>query len=124
MSFTEAIRSAFQNYVNFSGRAARSEYWYWFLFAILMSVVSGVIDFVLFPRANVSPIETLVGLALILPGLAVTIRRLHDLDRRGWWIFLPLIPLIGLIWLIVWLCTRGTVGPNRFGPDPLGAPAP
>ena len=124
MTFTEAIRSGFQNYVNFSSRAARSEYWYWVLFAILMSIVSGVIDRVLFPHANVSPINTLVGLALILPGLAVTIRRLHDLDRRGWWIFLPLIPLIGMIWLIVWLCTRGTIGPNRFGPDPLGAPAP
>ena len=120
MTFTEAIRSGFQNYVNFSSRAARSEYWYWVLFAILMSIVSGVIDRVLFPHANVSPIETLVGLALILPGLAVTIRRLHDLDRRGWWIFLPLIPLIGMIWLIVWLCMRGTIGPNRFGPDALG----
>jgi uncharacterized membrane protein YhaH (DUF805 family) len=120
MTFTEAVKSGFQNYVNFSSRAARSEYWYWLLFAILMSIVSGVIDFVLFPRANVSPINTLVGLALILPGLAVTIRRLHDLDRRGWWIFLPLIPLIGFIWLIVWLCMRGTIGPNRFGPDALG----
>jgi uncharacterized membrane protein YhaH (DUF805 family) len=120
MGFTEAITSGFRNYVNFSGRAVRSEFWYWVLFAILASIVAGLIDLALFGVEGSSPINSLVGLALFLPGLAVSVRRLHDLDRSGWWILLGLIPLVGIIILIVWYCQRGTVGVNRFGPDPLG----
>jgi uncharacterized membrane protein YhaH (DUF805 family) len=120
MNFTQAITSGFQNYVNFSGRAVRSEFWYWVLFAIIVSVVAKLIDLALFSSSDLSPISALVGLALFLPGLAITVRRLHDGDRSGWWILLNLIPLIGAIVLIVWYCTRGTIGPNRFGPDPLG----
>jgi uncharacterized membrane protein YhaH (DUF805 family) len=120
MGFTEAITSGFRNYVNFSGRAVRSEFWYWVLFAILASIVAGLIDLALFGIEGSSPINSLVGLALFLPGLAVSVRRLHDLDRSGWWILLGLIPLVGIIILIVWYCQRGTNGPNRFGPDPLG----
>jgi uncharacterized membrane protein YhaH (DUF805 family) len=123
MSFTQAIANGFQNYVNFSGRAARSEFWYWFLFAVLVSIVAGIIDAVLFSSSGLSPVSGLIGLALILPGLAVSVRRLHDLDRSGWWILLGLIPLIGGIILLVWDCMRGTIGPNRFGPDPLGGVA-
>jgi uncharacterized membrane protein YhaH (DUF805 family) len=123
MGFTQAIASGFQNYVNFSGRAARSEFWYWFLFAVLVSIVAGVIDAVLFSSSGLSPISGLVGLALILPGVAVSVRRLHDLDRSGWWIFLGLIPLVGGIILLIWYCMRGTIGSNRFGPDPLGGVA-
>ncbi len=119
MTFTEAIASGFRNYVNFTGRAARSEFWYWVLFAILASIAAGLIDLGLFPGSQISPINTLVGLALFLPGLAVSVRRLHDLDRSGWWVLLIFIPLIGLIVLIIWNCMRGTPGPNRFGPDPL-----
>jgi uncharacterized membrane protein YhaH (DUF805 family) len=120
MGFTEAITSGFRNYVNFSGRAVRSEFWYWVLFAILASIVAGLIDLALFGIEGSSPINSLVGLALFLPGLAVSVRRLHDLDRSGWWILLGLIPLVGIIILIVWYCQRGTNGPNRFGSDPLG----
>jgi uncharacterized membrane protein YhaH (DUF805 family) len=124
MNFSEAIRSGFQNYVGFSGRAARSEYWYWQLFFCLVGIASALIDLALFPSLNVSPINTLAELALLLPTLAVSVRRLHDLDRIGWWLLIVLIPLIGAIWLLVWFCTRGTVGPNRFGPDPLAGAAP
>ena len=60
-----------------------------------------------------------MGLALFLPGLAVSIRRLHDLGRSGWYFLLILIPLIGTIILLIWFCMRGTVGPNQYGPDPL-----
>ena len=120
MGFTEAITSGFRNYVNFSGRAVRSEFWYWVLFAILASIVAGLIDLALFGVEGSSPINSLVGLALFLPGLAVSVRRLHDLDRSGWWILLGLIPLVGVIILIVWYCKRGTIGANRFGADPLG----
>jgi uncharacterized membrane protein YhaH (DUF805 family) len=76
-----------------------------------------IIDWVL----GVYLISSLFGLAVFLPGLAVAIRRLHDLDRTGWWILLSLIPIVGWIILIIWDCTKGTNGPNRFGPDPLAA---
>jgi uncharacterized membrane protein YhaH (DUF805 family) len=124
MNFVDAIKSGFHNYVRFSGRAARSEYWYWLLFCILIGIVSVLIDAVLFPHSDVGPINTIAELIVLLPTLAVSIRRLHDLDRSGWWFLLVLIPIIGGIWLFVWFCMRGTIGPNRFGPDPLGAAAP
>jgi len=121
MGFTDAISSGFRNYVNFSGRAVRSEFWFWVLFAIIASVVAKLIDFALFPSSDVSPINSLVGLALFLPGLAMSVRRLHDIDRSGWWILLVLIPLIGAIILIIWYCQKGTTGSNRFGSEaPVG----
>jgi uncharacterized membrane protein YhaH (DUF805 family) len=120
MNFDQAITAGFQNYVNFSGRAIRSEFWYWFLFVVLVVIASSVIDAVLFSELELSPISTLAGLALILPGIAISIRRLHDLDRSGWWYLLVFVPLVGGIILLIWNCMRGTVGPNRFGPDPLG----
>jgi uncharacterized membrane protein YhaH (DUF805 family) len=123
MNFTQAIQSGFQNYVGFSGRAVRSEYWYWYLFFVLVAIASALIDFALFPRVDISPVNTLAELALLLPSVAVSVRRLHDLDRTGWWLLIILIPLIGAIVLLVWFCMRGTVGPNRFGPDPLGGAA-
>ena len=122
MNFGQAIASGFKKYVDFTGRAARSEFWFWTLFAVLASIAGGAIDFVLFPDVLASPVQSIVGLVLFLPGLAVSIRRLHDIDRTGWW-FLLVFTVIGLIVLLVWNCMRGTLGPNRFGPDPLaGAP--
>jgi uncharacterized membrane protein YhaH (DUF805 family) len=115
MGFGEAIQSGFSNYVNFSDRAIRSEYWFWLLFAIIVAIVTGFIDAVI----GVPLTNTIFALATFLPGLAVSVRRLHDLDRSGWWLLLGLIPLVGAIILIVWFCTRGTVGANRFGADPL-----
>ena len=64
-----------------------------------------------------SAVETLVSLVLICPAISVAVRRLHDLDRSGWWFWIVLIPLVGWIILLVWDCTRGTPGPNRFGPE-------
>jgi uncharacterized membrane protein YhaH (DUF805 family) len=66
------------------------------------------------------PVHSLASLALFLPGLAVSVRRLHDLDRTGWWLLIILTG-IGLILLLIWFCLRGTTGPNRYGPDPLAA---
>ena len=123
MNFADAVKSGFQNYVTFSGRAARSQYWYWALFCILVGIGSVVIDAALFPQSYMRPVNAIAELVLFLPTLAVSIRRLHDLDRSGWWFLLIFVPLIGGIWLLVWFCMRGTVGPNRFGPDPLGAAA-
>ena len=118
MQFQEAIQSGFRNYVGFSGRAARSEYWYWVLFAVLVAIVSGILDGAIFPYAIPQPFSAITSLVLLLPGIAVSVRRLHDLDRTGWWILISL-TIIGIILLIVWFCMKGTGGPNRFGPDPL-----
>jgi uncharacterized membrane protein YhaH (DUF805 family) len=115
MNFGEAIKSGFSNYVNFGGRAVRSEFWFWALFTIIGTAIAAGLDFAIF---NAPALFYFVfTLVIFLPGLAVTIRRLHDLDRPGWWFLLIAVPLIGVIVLIVWFCTRGTSGPNRFGPD-------
>jgi uncharacterized membrane protein YhaH (DUF805 family) len=118
MGFVDSISSGFSNYVTFSGRSVRSEYWYWTLFALLAGLASGLVDGAIF--GGPGPINGLVSLALFLPGLAVSVRRLHDLDRSGWWLLL-ILTIVGGILLLVWYCMRGTVGPNRFGADPLAA---
>jgi len=120
MNFQQAVQSGFSNYVNFRGRASRSEFWWFQLFLLLGGVVAALLD--LFANTNLlggSPLATLFWLATIIPDLAVTVRRLHDTDSSGWWILLGLIPFIGIIVLIVWWCRQGRRGYNRFGPDPL-----
>ena len=117
MGFGDAIKSGFSNYVNFSDRASRSEYWYWVLFTILAEIVTSIVDYAIGYQVTTS----LFGLAVFLPGLAVAIRRLHDLDRSGWWFLLAFIPIVGWIILIIWYCSRGSEGQNRFGPDRLAA---
>jgi uncharacterized membrane protein YhaH (DUF805 family) len=119
MDFWQAIVSGFKNYVGFSGRACRSEYWYWVLAMIILSIICGIIDYAAFGDNEYGPVQSIVGLATFLPSLAIGIRRLHDIDRTGWWTLI-VFTIIGLFLLIYWACTRGTSGPNRFGPDPLG----
>jgi uncharacterized membrane protein YhaH (DUF805 family) len=125
MGFGEAISSGFSNYVNFSSRAARSEYWFWALFFALVYLVTAIIDVLIMSAGNggIGVLSGLAALALFLPSLAVTIRRLHDLDRSGWWVFLGFVPLVGGIILLIWYCSKGTDGSNRFGPDPLAGHA-
>jgi uncharacterized membrane protein YhaH (DUF805 family) len=126
MSFFEAIGSGLRNYASFSGRAVRSEYWYFVLFLLIVGIVAELLDFFLFPLQmvfqGIGPLHILSSLALLLPSIAVSVRRLHDIDRTGWWALLYLTG-IGTLWLIYWACRRGTVGPNRFGPDLTPAPA-
>ena len=121
MNFFEAISSGFSNYVNFSGRSSRSEYWFWTLFVILVVIVTSVIDYMITQGFGFSPITLIAELVFFLPGLAVSVRRLHDRDKSGWFLLLIFIPLVGAIILLIWYCQRGTIGPNRFGPDPLEA---
>jgi uncharacterized membrane protein YhaH (DUF805 family) len=114
MGFTQAISSGFQNYVNFSGRACRSEYWFWTLFVVLVTIVANILDsFATFGAASL-----ITGLGLLLPGLAISVRRLHDIDRTGWWLLLILTG-IGAIVLLIFACLPGTEGPNSYGADPL-----
>jgi uncharacterized membrane protein YhaH (DUF805 family) len=122
MTFFEAISSGFRNYVGFSGRASRSEFWYWILFTVLVSIVTSIIDLEVLSSSSISPFSSIWSLVTFLPSLAMGVRRLHDTDRSGWWWLLSFIPLIGIIVLIVFWCSEGTRGPNRFGLDPLGEP--
>jgi len=114
MNFTQAIQSGFGNYVTFSGRAPRSEYWYWALFTFVAQIVANVLD----AGIGMGLVSGLLSLALLLPSIAVGVRRLHDIDRTGWWLLIAFTG-IGIILLIVWACIKGTEGANRFGPDPL-----
>lgn len=114
MNFQESVVTVFRNYANFNGRAARSEYWWFALFSFLISAILSVVD-------GSGMLPAVWSLVVLLPSLAVGARRLHDIDRSGWWLLIMLIPLIGIIVLIWFFVTRGTAGPNRFGADPLGA---
>jgi uncharacterized membrane protein YhaH (DUF805 family) len=118
MNFWQAIKSGYSNYVNFSSRAIRSEYWYFVLFTSIASFVTAMIDLTLFSDSGMSPLNSIFGLVTFLPSLGLMVRRLHDIDRTGWWILLALTG-IGVFVLIYWACKRGTPGPNRFGPDPF-----
>lgn len=107
MGFGEAVRSVFSKYATFSGRASRSEFWYFMLFYLLAVVFLQILG-----AGNAA---ALLPLALFLPTLAVQVRRLHDIDKSGWWALIQLIPLIGTIVLIVFMCTAPAPGPSRFG---------
>jgi uncharacterized membrane protein YhaH (DUF805 family) len=118
MDFQTAVRTCFNKFATIQGRAARAEYWYFFLFYLIAIFASGVLDAVLFRHHANGPLSTLAWLVLLLPWLAVAVRRLHDRDRSGWWLLLHFVPVVGQIVLIVWFCLPGTPGPNRFGPPP------
>ena len=115
MSFSEAIKDGFDHYTNFRGRASRPMFWYWILFAVLAGIAANILD-ALFGSYPV--FSAIVGLGLLLPGLSVGIRRLHDTNRTGWWILIELIPLIGIIVLIVFWVQESDAGSNDYGPPP------
>jgi uncharacterized membrane protein YhaH (DUF805 family) len=119
MDFSQAIKTCLNKYATFSGRAQRSEYWYFFLFLVIANIVASVLDSVIF--GDIPVLYLIATLALLVPSIAAGVRRLHDTDKSGWWLLLGLIPFVGAIVLIVLLCQRGTVGTNQFGPDPLQA---
>ncbi len=111
----------FENYANFNGRARRSEYWWFILANIIIAVIAMVIDNVAgitFGKIPYGPVYVLYALAVFLPGLAVSVRRLHDVGKSGWFYFIILIPLVGAIWLLVLFFTEGNQGENQYGPDP------
>ena len=113
-----------KKYIVFDGRARRKEYWMFILFNFIIAVVLNVI-FIIAVVLNVidyilgaAILGSLYGLAVFLPSLAVQVRRLHDINKPWYWIFITLIPLVGAIWMIVLMATEGTRGDNDFGPDP------
>ncbi len=146
MTFRQAVISALYYYATFQGRASRSALWYFVLFCFLCSLIAGMLDFALFHQkmvaANGAVLFTtpqrfgwLPTVLFFIPNLSLTVRRLHDTDHSGWWVLLNMVPyalvvgtgnplwglvaLITSILMLVFLCSRGTRGDNRFGPDPL-----
>lgn len=107
---------ALKKYAVFDGRATRKEYWLFVLLYIILIIVFSVLDVLL----SSSIFVVLVPLALLIPQLAVIVRRLHDINCSGWWILLALVPLLGSIILFVMMLIDGTKGKNRFGDDPKG----
>jgi uncharacterized membrane protein YhaH (DUF805 family) len=118
-----------KKYAVFNGRARRKEYWYFFLINFIIGVVLGVLSAVLARSASdsgsmspvssvISCISSIYSLAVLLPGLGVGIRRLHDIGKSGWWLLIGLIPLIGEIWLLVLAATDSQPGDNQYGPNP------
>ena len=119
MGFGEAVQSVFSKYATFSGRARRSEYWY---FVLLQVIVTAVLNGLYSATESVafSAILVLFDLALLVPSLAVCWRRLHDIGRSGAYYFFVLIPLVGWILLLVWMCQASQPGANQYGPNPKG----
>lgn len=116
-TFGDSVRNVFNNYANFSGRARRREYWWFALFAFISGLATATLDGFLFPGNDVSPINSLLTLGLIIPNFAVGARRLHDIGKSGWWQLILLIPLIGVLVLIYWNIQKSDPGPNEHGPE-------
>jgi uncharacterized membrane protein YhaH (DUF805 family) len=114
-----------RKYADFSGRARRKEYWVYTLFTILISIVLAIVDEVAGlnkATQGLSPLSNLYGLLVLIPGLAVSVRRLHDTGKSGWSLLIVLIPIIGAIILLVYMVRSGDPGPNQYGPDPKATP--
>lgn len=112
---------ALSNYTNFKGRATRMEYWMYCLVTAIISFILSILDSAfIVPETGVPVLTWIYALAVLLPGIAIVIRRLHDTDRSGWWYLIAFIPIVGCIVLIVFMCLDGTVGKNRYGLDPKG----
>ncbi len=132
MEFMPAVKKCMRDWITFSGRAPRSEYWWFTLFNVIVSFVAqlglvalgavlsqaGGFGSIIMAVISIAALVFLVFLAIA--GISAVVRRLHDKDKSGWWYWIALVPIVGVILLLVWFCQRGTVGPNRFGEDPLG----
>lgn len=115
-----------KKYAVFSGRARRSEYWYFVLFNIIISIALGVIDGItgtFSQEAGMGLLGTIYTLAVLIPGLAVSVRRLHDTERSGWWLLIALVPLVGAIVLLVFMVQDSKTEQNQYGENPKAAVA-
>lgn len=117
---------AFKRYAEFSGRSTRKEFWYFQLFNFLVAMALAFMLMIWNQNEIVILVNTLIllayTLAVFIPSIAVTVRRLHDTGRSGWWYFISWIPLIGGIILLVFLIERGDAGANEYGPAPASVP--
>ena len=116
MNIQTAVKTCFVKYATFSGRASRSEYWFFYLFTIIASIVTWVIDTMLlgYSAEDTGAISLIFQIIIILPSIAVGARRLHDIGKSGWWQLL-ILTIIGIILLIVWFATIGSSKKNNYG---------
>jgi uncharacterized membrane protein YhaH (DUF805 family) len=110
-----------KKYVDFSGRARRAEYWMFVLISTLISIGLSIVDSIL---GSGGILEGIYGLAVLLPGIAVAVRRLHDTNRSGWWLLIGLIPILGWIALLIFLIQDSDPGDNKYGANPKGVAGP
>ena len=110
VSFSDAISLAFKNYLNFKGRSTRAEYWWFFLFTFTLSIVTQIID----SFSSLGVTNFISSLIVLLPSLAVGVRRLHDIGKSGWWLLLWFAVIVGWVILLVW-SVRKSDGPNKYG---------
>ena len=125
--FIDTIKN---RYAKFDGRASRSEYWFYTLFYLIIAIVAGMLDtFLINPMLGATPqeageggiLQIVLALALLIPSIAIGIRRLHDIGKSGWWLLVGLIPIIGALVLIYFYVTDSQAGSNQFGENPKGA---
>lgn len=121
VDFVEAVKLGLRNYVNFNGRSSRGAYWWWVLAIIIISIATSILDMVLFPSMLADlygngPINIIASLVLLIPNIAVGVRRLHDGGHSGWWLLISF-TIIGIFLLLFWYCQPGERKENRFGPD-------
>lgn len=132
MSFGDAIKSFWTNYVNFKGRARRSEYWFIALFLFLTNLGATIVDGAVFSdnldaffaTGGWGPVGLLWALAALLPSLSVLVRRLHDTDRSAWWLLIGLVPFAGVIVLFVFSVMDSSPGENKYGRSPKEVSSP
>lgn len=130
MGFGDAVRSCFDKFLTFSGRARRSEYWWFVLFTIVGGIIASLIDHALFGSVVLETADSIeiiqnsvVGgifsLITLFPSLSVMVRRLHDTGRSGWWFWINLVPLVGWLIFLWFMLKAGDHGQNAYGPDPI-----
>jgi len=111
-----------KRYTDFSGRSRRKEYWFFvlgvFIVAIVLSILEGIVGLSGMIGGAYGPLTALFFLGIIVPSIAVQVRRFHDQDKSGWWVLIGLVPIVGGLVVLVFMFLEGTKGPNRFGPDP------
>ena len=119
MGFGEAVSTCFKKSVVWEGRASRAEFWWFYLAQILIIFAAAIIDQII----GTGFLYIIAVIVVILPSIAVLVRRLHDTDRTGWWFWIYLLPVIGLIVILVFTLTGGDEGDNKYGPNPYGSVA-
>ncbi|MBX9837348.1 MAG: DUF805 domain-containing protein [Silvanigrellaceae bacterium] len=119
MNFVDSVKCALKNHINFRGRASRSEFWYFIIFDFSVLFLFGFIHKFIYGNSDeldfLKILMSIIFVALILPSISVTVRRLHDINKSGWWIFIQIIPLIGAFIIYTMCALPSTNGPNKYG---------
>ena len=126
MNFQQSVKICLtKKYSAFDGRATRSEYWWFALFQLFVTIVSELLDYTMLDdyANSIGFVSIITSLAFLLPALSVASRRLHDVEKSGWWQLLWIVPVIGWILLIYWLVQEGSVGENEYGVSPKEGPS-